>query len=172
MLAAQRFTTALQQFDEKYGVTPKAQNLDQKYGVTEKASTGWSSLSSYFEKAKDTPTGQRLLAFYQTGTKQVLDVHAEARRLADLRAPKSTPEQVPGTNKTKCNCAADSGKCGCEPGNCACGDCALNPEVKPAADPEKANMQPATEGSEKTKCDCGGATGSCSCEAGKCACAR
>jgi hypothetical protein len=42
-------------------------------------------LGSYFEKASNTPTGQKIVKFYEEGTKQVQDIHAEALRLAELK---------------------------------------------------------------------------------------
>merc|ERR1711939_695749 len=60
-----------------------------KYGVSARAGAGWSSITSYFERASNTPTGQRIRAFYDQGQKQVMDVHNEARHLADLKSGKS-----------------------------------------------------------------------------------
>jgi RNA recognition motif-containing protein len=112
-----RFTSALQNFDSKYKATDKAQAVDQKYGVTERAWGAWAGLNSYFEKALNTPTGQKVRQFYVEGDKQVRDVHNEARRLADLKSGKAhDPEQVPGTNNTVCNCGGAEGVCGCAPG--------------------------------------------------------
>jgi hypothetical protein len=118
-----RFTSALNNFDQKYHATDKAKSVDQSYGVTNKAMQGLRGLHSYFEKALDTPTGQRVRQFYVQGDKQVRDIHNEARRLADLQAGKNEPETVAGTDKTVCNCNADTGECPCEPGKCACADC-------------------------------------------------
>lgn len=123
-----RFTQALKNFDAKYKATEKAQGLDSKYGVSEKAAAGWSSMNSYFEKAIGTPTGQKVRSFYADGQKQVLDVHQEARRLADMKSGKPTPEQaqmetVPGTSNTKCNCGGATGSCPCADGQCACAGC-------------------------------------------------
>ncbi|KAL8922153.1 MAG: hypothetical protein Q9208_005348 [Pyrenodesmia sp. 3 TL-2023] len=131
-----RFTNALANFDSKYKATDRAKGIDASYGITEKASRGWAGLSSYFEKAVNTPTGQKLASFYTQSDKQVRDIHAEARRLADLKAGKSsgddksggegksggdskeakeanakTMEQVPGTDKTTCQCGGDTGAC-------------------------------------------------------------
>ena len=61
------------------------------------------------------------------------DIHAEARRLADLKSGKGsagdvkaenekTMEKVPGTEKTTCQCGGESGVCPCK--NCACAGCA------------------------------------------------
>ena len=80
-----------------------------------------------------TPTGQKLVAFYTQGDKQVRDIHTEARRLADIRSGKNnggskeqnekTLEKVPGTDKTTCQCGGNTGACPCEEGKCACSSC-------------------------------------------------
>jgi len=79
----------------------------------------------------------------------VLDVHNEARHLAELKKPKDgsattegqgpvsaegvTAEKaemekvtVDGKEKTKCNCGGADGKCPCAPGQCACSGCSKN----------------------------------------------
>ena len=140
-----RFLNALTQFDQKTKATERAQAVDQKYGVTAQANAGWRSLTSYFDKAAGTPTGQRLRGFYEVGQKQVLDVHNEAKHLAALKSGKPTDEKsgahgqqsqrspeeaemekvtVDGKEKTKCNCGGTEGVCPCEPGKCACSGCA------------------------------------------------
>ncbi len=63
-----RFTNALTQFDQKYKATDRAKGIDANYGITEKASRGWAGLSSYFEKAVNTPTGQKLASFSPKAT--------------------------------------------------------------------------------------------------------
>ena len=80
-----------------------------------------------------TPTGQKLASFYTKTDKQVRDIHAEARRLADLKSGKSsggTMEQnaqtiktIPGTEKTTCQCGGNTGTCPCAEGKCACSGC-------------------------------------------------
>lgn len=118
-----RFTNALSNFDQKYKATDKAKTVDSSYGVTDKAMQGWRGLNSYFEKAMGTPTGHKVRTFYLQGDKQVRDIHSEARRLADLKGGKNEPELVAGTDKTVCNCMADTGNCPCEEGKCACNNC-------------------------------------------------
>ena len=128
-----RFTNALTSFDAKYKATDKARGLDQSYGVTDKAYAGWRGLNSYFEKAMGTPTGQKLVSFYTQSDKQVRDIHAEARRLADIKSGKTsgssmeenqkTMETVPGTEKTTCQCGGNTGTCPCAEGKCACSGC-------------------------------------------------
>jgi len=99
-----RFTKALTDFDSRYKASEKAQAVDQKYQVSQKAAASWNGLSSYFEKALETPTGQRVRSFYAQGNRQVMDVHNEARHLANLKGGKSEMSNVPGTNRTKCKC--------------------------------------------------------------------
>jgi hypothetical protein len=129
-----RFTNALAAFDQKFKATDKAKGIDNTYKVTDKATTVWQGLQSYFDKAVDTPTGQKLVAFYTQGNKQVQDIHAEARRLADIKSGKQgnagsyaenekNMHTVPGSEKTKCTCGGASGVCPCEEGKCACAGC-------------------------------------------------
>jgi len=152
-----RFTNALSNFDSKYKATEKAKNVDANYGITEKVQAGWRGLNSYFEKALGTPTGQRLHAFYTQGDKQVRDVHAEARRLADMKSGKSSGGDG---EMSKCKCGGDVEKCGCKGGECSCGSCPKN---------KNSDMRQ-IPGTEKTTCCCGGDSGNCPCETGKCAC--
>ncbi|EMC92613.1 hypothetical protein BAUCODRAFT_151038 [Baudoinia panamericana UAMH 10762] len=145
---SQRFSTALSQFDQKYKATDRAAAVDQKYGITATANSYWRGLNSYFEKATNTPTGQKLRSFYDQGQKQVLDVHNEAKHLASLKSGKN-PESmnmhnVEG-NRTKCNCGGAEGVCPCEPGKCACTTCAKNP------DETSASKETAHEKAETTK---------------------
>jgi len=95
-----RFTAALHNFESKYHATDKAKSMDSTYGVTEKANAGWRSLSHYFEKALGTPTGQRVRLFYSQSEKQALDIHNEARRLANLRKSEATAGGVPASSDT------------------------------------------------------------------------
>ncbi|KAI8936836.1 hypothetical protein NX059_006073 [Plenodomus lindquistii] len=128
-----KFMNALNNFDQKTQATQKAQAVDQKLGVTNKAYAAFNSLSTYFDKAANTPTGQKLRAFYDQGNKTVMDVHQEARHLADQKkaqaggkpsVEEANVHTLPGSDKTQCNCAAESGKCPCPEGKCACEGCA------------------------------------------------
>lgn len=144
-----RFTNALMTFDSKYKASDKAKGLDANYGITDKATQGWRGMTSYFEKAMGTPTGQKLASFYTQSDRQVRDIHAEARRLADLKAGKNqggkedneknthaggqgggskaenekTMQKLPGSEMTTCGCAGATGECPCEEGKCACSGC-------------------------------------------------
>lgn len=174
-----RFTNALSTFDAKYKATDRAKGLDASYGITDKASQGWRGINSYFEKAMGTPTGQKLATFYTQSDKQVRDIHAEARRLADLKGGKGGSKEEnaknmsdAGDGKTKCTCGGNTGVCPCEDGKCACSGCdksghsAGNEQALAANEKTKQNLP----GSDMTTCGCGGATGDCPCEEGKCAC--
>jgi hypothetical protein len=135
-----RFTTALATFDDRYKATDKAKAVDEKYGVTEKTWGAWAGLNSYFEKALNTQTGQKVRQFYVEGEKQVTDVHNEARRLADLKAGKTMnePEPVPGSDKTVCKCGGAEGVCGCAAGHCNCASCPKNDEVATSTEAKEA----------------------------------
>ncbi|XDG06178.1 hypothetical protein ABKA04_005793 [Annulohypoxylon sp. FPYF3050] len=80
-----RFRETLINLDKKYHATERAKATDQSYGISTRANSLFSGLSSYFEKATSSPTGKKLVKFYTDGQRQVQDIHAEARRLADLK---------------------------------------------------------------------------------------
>merc|ERR1712144_77887 len=187
-----RFLSTLTNLDQKYHATDKAKSVDRSYGVTQKANNLLTGLTSYFEKAAGTPTGQKLVNFYTQSSKQVQDIHAEARRLADLKKQDSGVTKVPGTEKTTCKCASDSTNCPCEAGKCACSGCSKS-DVEKVSNTEKTTCKcggdtkvcgcapgkcscsdcPKAEpvaGTDKTTCKCGGDDKNCPCEAGKCAC--
>ena len=149
-----RFTNALSSFDAKYKASDRAKGIDSSYGISDKANQGWRGINSYFEKALNTPTGQRLVGFYAQGDKQVRDIHAEARRLADIKGGKpgagssgtladneKTMEKVPGTEKTTCQCGGNTGTCPCAEGKCGCSGCS-----KAGATGESAATAPPTTG--------------------------
>jgi len=95
-----RFLATLQTLDDKTKATTKAKAVDQTYGVTPKVSSFLSGLTSYYEQAAGTPTGQKLVNFYTQTSKQVQDIHAEARRLADLKK-KESGEKAGTTGNTE-----------------------------------------------------------------------
>jgi RNA recognition motif-containing protein len=95
-----RFLNTITNLNQKYHVDDKAKSVDQSYGVTPKAQGLWAGLTSYYEKAAGTPTGQKVVNFYTQTSRQVVDIHTEARRLADLKKKDTiTPETVEGTDK-------------------------------------------------------------------------
>ena len=80
-----RFLNTLQGLDKKYHATDRAKTTDQNYGISARAGNFLLGLNSYFEKATNTPTGQKIVKFYSDSSRQVQDIHSEARRLADLK---------------------------------------------------------------------------------------
>ncbi|KAJ4324697.1 Protein vip1 [Neodidymelliopsis sp. IMI 364377] len=170
-----KFLNTIQNFDSKTQASQKAQVVDQKLGLSNKALGAWAGLTSYFDKAQSTPTGQKLRAFYDQGNKTVMDVHNEARHLADLKKggngskPSAAQADVHGVGdgKTQCNCGSEAGKCPCPEGQCACSGCAkADNGGKPSV--EEANVHEVGNG--KTQCNCGSVSGKCPCPEGKCAC--
>ncbi|KAF8895307.1 hypothetical protein BD779DRAFT_1498721 [Infundibulicybe gibba] len=64
--------------------TQQAKSVDEQKGITKTA-------SDYYSKALTSPFGQKVHAFYTSTSKQVLDIHEEARRLAsEQKAQHST----------------------------------------------------------------------------------
>ena len=80
-----RFRNTIQNLDAKYHATDRAKATDESYGITQRANSLLTGLGSYFEKASNTPTGMKMIKFYEDGSRQVQEVHSEARRLADLK---------------------------------------------------------------------------------------
>jgi len=80
-----RFFSTLQSLDAKYHATDRARSADTSYSITHRANSLLTGIGSYFEKATNTPTGQRVVKFYSEGQKQVADIHAEAKRLAEIK---------------------------------------------------------------------------------------
>ncbi|RSH84768.1 uncharacterized protein EHS24_006293 [Apiotrichum porosum] len=67
----------------------RAREADQQRGVSTK-------FHSYYSKALSTPLGQQVAKFYQDTSKQVLDVHEEAKRIAKKSASQApTPPNEP-----------------------------------------------------------------------------
>ncbi|KDQ62243.1 hypothetical protein JAAARDRAFT_30127 [Jaapia argillacea MUCL 33604] len=56
--------------------TQQARTVDQQRGISKTA-------TDYYQKALSSPLGKKVWDFYTTTTKQVLDIHEEARRIAD-----------------------------------------------------------------------------------------
>jgi len=89
-----RFTSFLNSMDDKFGVTERSKAVDDKYKVTEKGQGAVDRIHTYFEAALDTPTGKKVRDFYTSGQKNILDIHNEARRLADSRQGKEGPTTI------------------------------------------------------------------------------
>jgi RNA recognition motif-containing protein len=80
-----RFMRTLHSLDNRVKATDKARAMDQSYGVTPRVTSLLSGLNSFYEKAAGTPTGKKVVDFYTQSSRQVQDIHKEARRLADLK---------------------------------------------------------------------------------------
>jgi len=137
-------TNAFNAVDSKVHVTEKAKAADSQYHLTQKAANATAGLQRYFEHALDTGPAQKVRDFYHAGAVHVLDIHNEAKRLADLKNQKKrqSQSQDQGQNqdqdlgasadgkpftapdRTTCACGGEAGKCGCEAGKCACAGCA------------------------------------------------
>lgn len=62
----------------------RAKTFDEQKGISKTA-------SGYYASAIHSPFGQKVLAFYSTTSKQVVDIHEEARRIADSQKTSATP---------------------------------------------------------------------------------
>jgi hypothetical protein len=80
-----RFLKTLENIDKKYQASDKAKATDQSYGISAKGKNLLFGLNTFFERATSNPTGQRIVKFYTDSSRQVQDIHNEARRLADLK---------------------------------------------------------------------------------------
>jgi len=67
------------------GIRDKAMAMNEQGGYSKQA-------TNYYTKAIQSPVGQKVYAFYSTTSKQVLDIHEEAKRIsADAKSTSSTP---------------------------------------------------------------------------------
>lgn len=64
----------------------RAQSLDQQTGASTKLKSLCQLGNQYYEKALSSPHGSKVRDFYTKTSKQVLDVHAEAKRIAEEKA--------------------------------------------------------------------------------------
>ncbi|KAJ8503002.1 hypothetical protein ONZ45_g11248 [Pleurotus djamor] len=68
--------------------TQQAKAVDEQRGISKIA-------HDYYQNALATPFGQKVKDFYTTTTKQALDIHEEARRLAALHKSEEVPADKP-----------------------------------------------------------------------------
>lgn len=129
---AAALTNALTTIDAKTHASDRAKSMEAQYHLTEKAAGAASGLGRYFEKAVGgTGAVQKLRQFYQAGEKQLFDIHAEAKRLAEMKKEKKrqslelgkTADGNPFVGES-CQCGGEAGSCSCEPGKCTCQGCA------------------------------------------------
>ncbi|KAH0614454.1 uncharacterized protein H6S33_000090 [Morchella sextelata] len=112
---------ALSTIDNTTHASTTARSMDSQYHVTDRALGAKNTLTTYFEKALGTPTGQKIRSFYSTGEK----------RSAELGATADGNPFV-GPEKTTCACGGNEGVCSCEPGKCACAGCDMKGVKKDA----------------------------------------
>ncbi|KAI0129675.1 hypothetical protein BJ170DRAFT_593222 [Xylariales sp. AK1849] len=148
-----RFLSTLQGLDAKYHATDRAKATDQSYGISQRANSIYFGLNSYFEKATNTPTGQKLVQFYTNGSRQVADIHAEATRLAALKKDNAGGsaykaaglERVFGKEKDK-------------------------PATGTDGSGDASEYRPTKTDDGKDKCECTGEKKTCGCSPDKCCC--
>lgn len=94
--------------EQAAAVVAKTREVDQSRGVTAK-------FSEYYNRVFSTGVGQKVQQFYTTTQKQVLDVHEEARRLADEKkaaagtaTPTSASVPAPTATSTEPGAALDA----------------------------------------------------------------
>jgi len=154
-----RFYNLLNAIDAKLHATDRAKATDQTYHISDKAAglthAATQTFSRYFEKFAGTPTGHKIREFYTESEKQVLDVHKEAKRLAELRKQEAEKNAVHGgPEKTTCNCGGNEGACKCEPGKCDCSGCS-----KKDRDPGAGQIQSAVQDVKDVAKDLGAGSG-------------
>ncbi|CAE6533839.1 unnamed protein product [Rhizoctonia solani] len=66
------------------GIRERAMAMDEQKGYSKQA-------SSYYERAINSPLGQKVFAFYSSTSKHVLDIHEEAKRIAGETKQSATP---------------------------------------------------------------------------------
>lgn len=84
-----RFKNFLTSLDSKYHVQEKAAETNSKYGIDKKIVKGRDDLGSYFEKASQTSAGAKIHNFYTGLVNSSIQIHDEARRLANLEEAKA-----------------------------------------------------------------------------------
>jgi len=75
------------------GIREKARTMDEQGGYTKSA-------SDYYTKAIQSPFGQKVYAFYSSTSKQVLDIHEEAKRISADQKTTATPAPTVGPDAT------------------------------------------------------------------------
>ncbi|OCH91110.1 hypothetical protein OBBRIDRAFT_818942 [Obba rivulosa] len=79
--------------------TQQARTIDEQKGISKQA-------FDYYGRAISSPWGQKVKEFYTTTSKQVLDVHEEARRIADAHKQTSPSSSAPTAVSTATGTAA------------------------------------------------------------------
>ncbi|KAJ8080863.1 hypothetical protein PM082_017698 [Marasmius tenuissimus] len=70
--------------------TQQAKSIDEQRGITKTA-------SDYYTRALSSPMGQKVRDFYTSTSKQVFDIHEEAKRIASDKGRSTTGAEATGT---------------------------------------------------------------------------
>ncbi|KAJ3485840.1 hypothetical protein NLI96_g4663 [Meripilus lineatus] len=76
------------------GTIAHAKEVDEQKGYSKQA-------TDYYSRALSSPLGQRVKEFYTSTSKQIHDIHDEARRIADTHKetpPQSSSQETPGSS--------------------------------------------------------------------------
>ncbi|KAI0671038.1 hypothetical protein C8Q78DRAFT_1069729 [Trametes maxima] len=79
--------------------TQQAKAVDEQKGITKTA-------SDYYTRALSSPFGQKVKAFYTSTSKQVFDIHEEARRIAETQKAQGSGHGAPTEKSTGVGSAA------------------------------------------------------------------
>ncbi|KAH8916398.1 hypothetical protein BT69DRAFT_1323372 [Atractiella rhizophila] len=87
--------------------TTQAKSLDEKGGVSSKGQKAWDMSVSYYQKALSSPYGQKVSEYYTKGAKTVLEVHEEAKRIAEEKKAHGGHAAPAGTSAPPPTAAAE-----------------------------------------------------------------
>lgn len=90
------------------GAQQQAKAVDEQRGISKNA-------LDYYSKALSSPFGQKVKAFYTTTSKQVLDIHEEARRIHETHKASQPQPHQPQQHTTTPPSAAPGGPAGDAP---------------------------------------------------------
>jgi RNA recognition motif-containing protein len=74
-------------------MSAKVKAVDEQRGISKTA-------QDYYSSAFNSPFGQKVFQFYSSTTKQVMDIHEEALRIADAQKTTTMPATAPATGST------------------------------------------------------------------------
>jgi hypothetical protein len=94
--------------DEQKGYSKVAHDVCIVLRLVSRSSTAAHQhhLKQYYSKAVASPFGQQVFSFYTTTSKQIRDIHAEARRIADQHKAAAATGTAPPTTSPPANPAA------------------------------------------------------------------
>merc|ERR1712093_387466 len=94
----QQFTEKASELNQQHHISEKAVNAakdtDAKLNVKDNVNKATQIGKQYYSSALQSPLGSKVSQFYTQTSKQVVDVHEEARRIANSRKPIATETQT------------------------------------------------------------------------------